>query len=124
MTRVVRKVLCIVCPRGCEVKVVIEGGEIKSIEGNACPRGAEYAVTEVRSPKRVLMSVVKCRDGDLPVVSVKTDKPIPKDKLLEVSKYLANIEVKAPVEIGDIIVENVLGLGANIVATRPCRKQK
>ncbi len=124
MTRVVKKVLCIVCPRGCEVKVVIEDGEIKSIEGNACPRGAEYAITEIKSPRRVLMSVVKCKGGDLPVVSVKTDKPIPKDKLLEVSKYLANIEVEAPVEIGDVIVENILGLGANIVATRPCRKQK
>lgn len=120
----VEKVLCIVCPQGCEVNVVLEDGKVVSVEGNACPRGAEYAINEIKSPKRILMTVVKCRNGIPPVVSVKTDKPIPKDKLLEASKYLANIEVEAPIEIGDVIVENILGLGANIVATRPCREKE
>jgi CxxC motif-containing protein len=118
----VREVICIICPRGCRIKVYTSGGEIVKVEGYTCPRGLEYAIQEVKNPRRILMSVVKCRGGDLPVVSVKTDKPIPRDKLLDVSRYLANIVVDAPVNIGDVIVKNVLGLGANIVATRPCRR--
>jgi CxxC motif-containing protein len=118
----VREVICIICPRGCRIKVYTSNGKIVKVEGYTCPRGLEYAIQEVRNPLRVLMSVVRCKGGDLPVVSIKTDKPIPRDKLLEVSRHLANIVVDAPVNIGDVIVENVLGLGANIVATRPCRR--
>ncbi|ABN69373.1 protein of unknown function DUF1667 [Staphylothermus marinus F1] len=116
------EIICIICPRGCQIKVYSVNGKITRIEGYSCPRGKEYAIKEVKMPMRTLMTIVKCRGGDLPVVSVKTSKPIPKNKLIEVSKYLANIVVEAPVEIGDIIVRNVLGLNVDIVATRPCRK--
>ncbi|ADI31684.1 DUF1667 domain-containing protein [Staphylothermus hellenicus] len=116
------EIICTICPRGCRIKVYSVDGKITRVEDYGCPRGKEYAVKEVKTPMRTLMTIVKCRGGDLPVVSVKTSKPIPKNKLLEVSKYLANIVVDAPVEIGDIIVRNVLGLNVDIVATRPCRK--
>lgn len=116
------EIVCIICPRGCEIKVYSIDGEIIRVEGYSCPRGKEYAEKEVKMPMRTLMTVVKCRGGDLPVVSVKTSKPIPRDKLVEVSKYLANIVADVPVSIGDIIVKNVLGLDSDIVATRPCRK--
>ena len=116
------EIICIVCPRGCNIIVHSIDGKIIDIKGYSCPQGKEYAKREVRMPVRTLMTVVKCKDGDLPVVSVKTSKPIPKEKLIEVSKYLANISVNAPVGIGDIIVKNILGLDADIIATRPCRK--
>ncbi len=77
MERQVR-VTCIVCPMGCTITVTIRNGEIVSIEGNRCPRGADYAREEVLEPKRVVMTVLRVREGDLPVVSVKTSRPIPK----------------------------------------------
>ncbi len=115
-----KKIICIICPRGCEIKVKLANGKIIGIEGYTCPMGKKYVEQEVYNPKRTLMTIVRCENGELPVVSVKTTKPIPKDKLLEVSKYLAGIKVKPPIRIGDVIVRNVLGLDTDIVATRPC----
>jgi len=115
-----KRVICIICPRGCEIRVRLIDGKIIGVEGYSCPMGKKYAEQEVCSPKRVLMTIVKCENGDLPVVSVKTSGPVPKDKLLEISRYLAGIKVKPPIRIGDVIIRNVLDLGVDIVATRPC----
>lgn len=117
------EIICIVCPKGCRIRVERRDGDIIRITGYTCPRGREYAIQEIRNPVRFLMTVVKCIGGDLPVVSVKTDKPIPRDKLLEASRILKDVVVKAPVEIGDIVFTDLLGLGVNVVATRPCRKR-
>jgi len=122
MSSEVRKVTCIICPVGCEITVTIKDGKVVSVEGAGCPRGRNYAIEEVSNPRRVVISVVKCVEGDLPVVSVKTSKPIPKSKIWDVMKVLANIEVRAPVKVGDVIIKDVLGLGVDIVATRSCRK--
>ncbi len=119
-----KKITCIVCPMGCEITVKLRGDEIIEVSGARCPRGRDYAIEEVRDPKRIVMSVVKCVNGDLPTVSVKTSRPVPKRAIWDVMKLLAQIEVEAPVEVGQVIVENVLGLGVDIVATRPCRKTR
>ncbi len=113
------KLTCIVCPLGCEIEVTMEGDKITGVKGYTCPRGEEYAVQEVTAPKRVVMSVVKVKGGIFPTVSVKTDKPVPKELIPEIMKKLAGVEVEAPVHVGQVIIENILGTGANIVATRP-----
>ena len=118
----VRRVLCIICPIGCEIIVRMKNNKILEIKGAQCPKGHDYAIEEMSSPKRIVISVVKCRGGELPVVSVRTDRPVPKDKIWDIMKLLSEIEVEAPVEMGQIIVENALGLGVNIIATRPCRR--
>ncbi len=113
------KLTCIICPLGCDIEVIMEGDKIVRVTGCTCPRGEEYAVQEVTAPKRVVMSVVKVKGGMFPTVSVKTDKPVPKELIPEIMKELASVEVEAPVHIGQVIIENILGTGANIVATRP-----
>jgi len=120
--RKIFNVTCIICPLSCEIKVQMEGDKIVSVEGHSCPRGKEYAIQEVTEPKRIVMSVVKVKDGDFPTVSVKTDKPVPKELIPKIMKELANIEVKAPVKLGQILVENIGNSGANIVATRPVQR--
>lgn len=116
------KVTCIICPLGCEIEVQMEGDKIVNITGYTCPRGKEYAIQEVTAPKRIVMSVVKVKNGDFPTVSVKTDKPVLKELIPAIMKELAKIKVNAPVEIGQIIVENIANSGANIVATRPVQR--
>lgn len=115
-----RVITCIVCPRGCEIRVLTEGGEIVSISGASCPLGERYAEKEVKNPERVLITVIQCEGGDLPTVSVKTEKPIPLKLIMKASKELAKIRVRAPVGIGDVVLEDLLGLGVRVVATRPC----
>lgn len=112
------KLTCIVCPMGCTIEVEVENNKVKEVRGYKCPRGKEWAIEEVISPKRVVMSVIKVRNGNMPTVSVKTNKPIPKDKIPELMKLLAKIEIGAPVEVGQVILEKPLNLDVKVVATR------
>ncbi|MEM1530388.1 MAG: DUF1667 domain-containing protein [Candidatus Bathyarchaeia archaeon] len=108
---------CIICPIGCRLKILVGDSAIISIEGNRCPRGAVYAQNEI-NPKRTLITVIKVKGGNLPVVSVKSSEPIPKSLIPKAMEALSEITVQAPIKIGDIIIQNLLDLGVNIVATR------
>lgn len=118
-------IICIVCPVGCELEVVRdkEQSRIIDIKGLRCPKGKEYACREVTDPRRVLMAVVKVRDGHLPVVSVKTAEPIPKNRLFDAVKRISRIEVEAPIKLGDIIVDDILGTGVPLIATNNVKKR-
>ena len=113
---------CIVCPLGCYVEAELEGENLK-IHGCKCSRGEEWVRSEIFQPKRILVSVIKVKNGVYPVASVKTDRPVPKDKIFQVMKFLSNLEISAPVKMGQVIVKNVLDTGANIVATRDVDKK-
>ena len=110
--------ICIGCPLGCPLTVEMEGNEVKSVAGNTCPRGDAYAKKELTNPTRIVTSTVRVAGGKLAMVSVKTESDIPKGKIFDCVKALKDIEVKAPVKIGDVIVENVAGTGVNIIATK------
>ena len=110
--------ICIGCPLGCPLTVEMVAGEVKSVAGNTCPRGDAYAKKELTNPTRIVTSTVRVTGGKLPMVSVKTERDIPKDKIFDCVKALKDIEVQAPVKIGDVIVENVAGTGVNIIATK------
>lgn len=113
-----RKLICVSCPVGCELTVELAGDEVVSIEGNRCPRGAAYAREEVTDPKRVLATSVKVIGGELPLVSVKTDRPIPKRLIPQAMDVIRGLAVEAPVELGQVLVRDLLGTGASLVATR------
>ena len=108
-----REMTCIVCPLGCSLSVEIEEGKVISVSGNTCPRGEKYAQNECTNPQRTVTSTVKCADGS--VVAVKTDKTISKDKVFECMNIINNTVATLPIEVGDVILEDVFG--ANIVAT-------
>lgn len=111
---------CIMCPLGCEMTVTIEDGAVTSVTGNTCPRGPKYAHDEVVAPKRMLTSTVQVKGGLLPLLPVvsKTTLTLPKERILDCAAALRQIAVKAPVTEGQIIVENILGLGVDIIASR------
>ncbi len=113
---------CVICPLSCSVEVEVEEGRVRDVRGFSCPRGKEWAVEEVLSPRRVVMTVVRVRGGEEPVVSVKTDSPIPKDRIRELMSYLATLEVEAPISVGQVLVDRPLGLETRIVATRSVKR--
>ena len=45
-----KELICIVCPKGCHLKVDEENG--CAVTGNGCPRGAEYGKNELLHPAR------------------------------------------------------------------------
>lgn len=118
------RMICIVCPLGCELEVEVDGesGEVIEIKGSRCSEGREYGIREVTDPRRILMTVVKVSGGHLPVVSVKTAEPIPKDMMLGAVRAISRTVVEAPVEVGDIIVRDLLGTGVSVVATNSVRR--
>ena len=111
----IRELTCIVCPKGCPMKVTLEGKEILNIEGFTCPRGKQYAVDECTHPMRTLTTTARTSNGG--VVAVKTDKPIPKELLFSCMREINKTVATLPVRIGDVLIENVLGTGANVVIT-------
>jgi len=113
-----QKLTCIECPKGCVLSVMIEAGKVVEVTGNLCPKGCTCAVSEIENPVRILTSVVATEGLSLKMVPVRTDRPIPKGAIFHVMQEIKKIKIKKPVHLRDIIVENCLGLGANLVATR------
>lgn len=109
-----RELTCIICPIGCSLEVDIENGAVKKVKGNTCPRGKKYAETECISPMRTVTTTVRCDDGS--VLPVKTDAPIPKEKMFELMEIVNNTVAHLPISLGDVIIEDVFG--CNIVATK------
>lgn len=114
-----RELTCIGCPLGCAVEVEIEeNGQIVNVTGNTCKRGDDYARKEVTNPTRIVTSTVRVEGGTSDMVSVKTKTDIPKNKIFACMEGLKGVCVKAPVHIGDVIVENIAGTGVDVVATK------
>jgi CxxC motif-containing protein len=113
-----RELICIGCPTGCVLHAEISGGSYVRITGNACKIGEIYGVKECTNPTRILTSTVEVIGKDKVMLPVKTQRDVPKDKILECMKALKGIKVNAPINIGDIILENVANTGVNFIATR------
>ena len=109
-----KELTCIVCPRGCRLKV----DDNMEVTGNACPRGKMYAINELTNPTRTITSSIRVSNRPYTLVSVKTDKPVPKGKMFDVMKEIDKLVVKAPTRIGQVILAHVLGTDSNIVITK------
>lgn len=113
-----RHLTCINCPLGCQLTVSLEDGRVTSVSGNTCPRGDDYGHKEVTHPTRIVCSSVRVTGGDMDMVSVKTANDIPKEKIFDICRAMRDVQVTAPVHIGDVILPDICGTGVNLVATR------
>lgn len=118
-----KEMICIGCPMGCYLTVDYYGKKVRSVSGNRCKVGLEYAEKEISNPERTLTTTLKVKNGHLPLVSVRTNKPLPKNKIFDAMDLLAKVEVEAPVKIGDPIVQNIFGTGVDVVATKNITKK-
>lgn len=113
-----RNLICVACPLGCPITVTIDdNGNVTDVTGNTCKRGDTYAHTEVTNPTRMLTTTVRVEGGKSYVVPVKSATPIPKEMMFECMEVVNKATIKAPVKIGDIVIENILGTGVDIIAT-------
>ena len=110
-----RILTCIVCPRGCQLTVNVNGKSVYSVEGFGCKRGKTYAENECTHPVRTITSTVKTDRGG--VIPVKTSGPIPKEKMMECMDVVNSSVVTLPAKIGDVVVENIIGTGVDLVVT-------
>ena len=110
-----REMTCIVCPKGCTLTVELEGREVLSVTGHTCRRGEIYAQTECTAPMRTLTTTAAIAGGG--VVPVKTDRAVPKELLMACMKEINALRVSGAVKIGDVVLENILDTGANVIIT-------
>jgi CxxC motif-containing protein len=112
------KLICITCPVGCELTVTHEGREVLEVEGNQCKLGIEYAEQEISDPRRMIITTVRVKGGFHPLVPVRSAKSVPKEKIFPILKELRKVELEAPVEIHQVVLENALDTGVDVVTSR------
>ena len=120
-----QEVICIVCPVGCRVQIE-ENKEAElgyNIEGNNCKKGISYAIEEVTNPTRNITSTVCIEGAYLSRIPVKTSEPIPKGRIFDCMNEINRVKLSAPVNMGDVVIKDVLGTGVDILATRSLLRQ-
>jgi CxxC motif-containing protein len=110
--------ICTACPQGCTLTAVIENGEVIEVRGYNCKKGIDYGVAEMTNPRRMVATTVKVKNGFHPLLPVYTERPVPKPLIPQILDEIRKVEVTAPVKMKSVIVENVLGTGVNVLASR------
>jgi len=116
------KLICITCPKGCTLMVTHDGTTVLAVDGNTCKRGAEYAKAELSDPRRMVATTVRIKNGIHPLLPVYTASPFPKPRIRELLEELRDVELNAPVQMGSVVVKDVLGTGIDVVASRDMGK--
>lgn len=112
----VREMTCITCPNGCELHVEECNGKI-TVTGNQCKRGEQFAISELKTPVRTICSTVRTVYQEVPVLPVRVTKEIPKERLFDVMKEINKIVITKPEARGNVLIKDVLGLGADVIVT-------
>ena len=111
-----KKLYCITCPSGCQLTVSGSGADIV-VEGNKCRRGFDFAVAETSNPTRILTTTVRTKFPGVPVISVRTDGEIPKDKIMDAMHELSEVVVSTELGCEDTVLENVADTGIRVIVT-------
>ena len=113
----VQAITCINCPLGCRIEVATESGKVTGVSGQGCKRGVAYARQECLSPTRMVTGLVAVKGCRVPL-SVKTESPIPKERIFLCAAEISRASPQPPIAMGQVICENVCGTGVNVIATR------
>ncbi|MGN0735257.1 MAG: DUF1667 domain-containing protein [Anaerovoracaceae bacterium] len=117
MDKNIKEMICIVCPNGCRMTASAAGTDEIQVNGNGCVRGKEFAINEMTNPVRSLSSTVRTDSEELPVLPVRLSAEIPKDRIFDMMDEINKIRVTGPVKPGAVLARNLLGLGADLIAT-------
>jgi CxxC motif-containing protein len=109
-------IICVECPLGCQLEVSA-ADQSPRVTGNLCARGVDYAIRETRFPGRTLTTTVETTKSTGPLLPVRSSSKIPQGRLIECMEVIAKHRVSLPVKRGVAVIENILGLGINIIAT-------
>lgn len=112
------RLTCVLCPVGCELEVERDGAGGAAVRGNQCDKGVPFAVEEVLRPQRNLATSVPVRGTADRMVSVRLSRPVPREMIFPVLAEIAKLRPEAPVRRGQVVLADVLGTGADVVATR------
>lgn len=112
-----KTMICITCPKGCTLEVTKDGETITKVVAG-CKRGNEYVEREMRDPRRMVASTIRIQNSLHPLMPVYTSAPFPKPRIPELLLELRQMELKAPIRVGQVVARNILGTGIDILASR------
>jgi CxxC motif-containing protein len=112
------KMICVSCPKGCTLTVTTDGDTIVKVADASCKRGEDYAHQEITDPRRMIATTVKVKNGIHPLVPVYTAAPVPKPLIFDILAEIRKAELQAPVKTEQVVIENVLDTGINVIASR------
>ena len=124
MAEATDELICITCPMGCTLEVTHDGATVLNVAGNTCNRGLAYVERELTDPRRMVATTVRVRGGLHPLVPVYTKEPFPKPQIFALLERIRQVEVDAPVEVDQVILQDALGTGINVVASRKMPRQQ
>ena len=116
-----KEMICIICPMGCHLQVDNIDGDCV-VQGNACPRGANYAKQEAICPMRTLTSTVRIANAIHPLLPVITSAPVPKQKLFVIMEAVNRVQAEAPIKAGSVVAHNIANCGVDLLASRTMEK--
>ena len=114
---------CTTCPSECLLTVEVERDadgavvEVRSVTGNSCPRGDKFAHQELICPMRVLTTTIAVSGGDEALLPVRTAEAIPLALHAQAMNFIRGLVVNAPIRIGDVVLEDLLGTSIDLVAS-------
>lgn len=111
------EIICVACPKGCRLEARRENGELL-VSNAGCKRGKEYALEEITDPRRMVASTVRVSNAVHPLVPVFTESPFPRGLIFELLSQIRAAEVQAPVKNGQVIIQDALGTGIDVLASR------
>lgn len=114
-----KELTCVVCPRGCRITV---SDDLLEVSGNRCPRGKTYAIQEAKDPVRTVTSTVKLEGASVRRLPVRSSVPVRKELMFKIMDEIKKAEAAAPVNEGDVIINNILDTGADIIASKGFKK--
>ena len=115
---ITKKLICIECPKGCNLEVDIENDKVVAVRNGQCDKGEPYAKQEIENPMRVLTSTVLTSGLELKLMPVKTSAPIKKSSMFAAMQEIKKERITSKVKIGDIIIKNLLNEDVDLIATR------
>lgn len=112
------RLTCVLCPVGCELEVERDAAGGVLVRGNQCDKGPPFAEAEVLRPKRNLATSVPLKGTAARMVSVRLSRPVPRPMIFPILAEIAKLRPEAPVRRGQVLLADVLGTGADVIATR------
>jgi len=113
-----REIICVVCPNSCRLTVWKDFEEKVHILGNQCVRGITYGESEYLNPVRMVITTMRIEGAPYPVIPVRSEVPIPKSLIFQAIKSINKQVCHAPIKMGDILIEDILGTKISIIASR------
>jgi CxxC motif-containing protein len=111
------RLTCLLCPIGCELEVEADAGEIQ-VRENQCDKGLDFAAEEILRPKRNLATSVPLAGKTDRMLSVRLSGRVPRESLAQILAEIVRLRPSPPVRRGDVLIANVCGSGADVIATR------